>query len=362
MQATPTHYTDPVFDVNQKYTALDNFFLKMIRDERDLPFIYLSIRLTLTIIPFALAFYAVEFIADVPAWAWWTALLVYWVYLIGICLGPYTLMLHNTSHRKLFKAEYSFLNHYIPVWLGLFFGQSPETYFTHHIGMHHAENNMEDDLSSTMSYQRDNPLHFAHYYITFLFGGVLELFRYFLGKNRNDYAMRTARGELFIIALCIILSVFVSFQATVVVFLFPIVLIRFAMMAGNWGQHAFIDPADPANNYRNSVSCINAVYNQKCFNDGYHIGHHLRPHLHWTEMSVDFQKNIEKYAEEDAIVFHTIDNFMVWVLLMTKNYTKLAYYFVNVGNRFTNEADVILMMQSRLQPVAAEGMIALEKN
>lgn len=349
MQAVPLHYTDPVFDVNQTYSGLDNFFLKMLRDPRDLPFVHLSIKLSLTLIPFAISFFLVDY-ASLPAWVWWVAVVAYWAYLLGVSIGPFMLMLHNTSHTKLFKVEYSNWNYYIPVWLALFFGQSPETYFTHHIGMHHAENNLENDLSSTMHYQRDSILHFGHYYSTFLVGGVLELYQYFIGKSRNDYAMRTARGELLTIALYIGLSC-INFYATLVTFILPLIFIRFAMMAGNWGQHAFIDPADPANNYTNSVTCINAVYNQKCFNDGYHIGHHLRPHLHWTEMSTDFQKNIDKYAENDAIVFHTIDNFMVWVLLMSKNYKKLANHFVNVGNRFQTEAAVIEMMQARLKPI-----------
>jgi Fatty acid desaturase len=346
MQAQPLQYTDPVFDANQTHSAIDRFFIDKIRDERDLPFIYLSFKLSLTVIPLALSFYFVQY----TNWLWWCVLLVYWVYLIAISMGPYMLMLHNTSHRKLFKAEYEAANYYIPIVLGIFFGQSPETYFTHHIGMHHAENNLEDDLSTTMIYQRDSLLHFAHYYSTFLVGGVLELFRYFLGKQRNDYAMRTARGELFTIAMCVALS-FLNFHATLVVFILPIIFIRFGMMAGNWGQHAFIDPADPANNYTNSATCVNAVYNQKCFNDGYHIGHHLRPHLHWTEMSTDFQKNIDKYAENNAIVFHTIDNFAVWVFLMAKRYDKLAHYFVNVGNRFETDEQVIELMKSRLKPI-----------
>ena len=73
------------------------------------------------------------------------------------------------------------------------------------------------------------------------------------------------------------------------------------MMAGNWGQHAFVDQETPENNYRNSLTCINSRYNKQAFNDGYHIGHHLRPGMHWTEMSVDFKANIEEYAKEKGI-------------------------------------------------------------
>ncbi|WP_090601813.1 hypothetical protein [Parapedobacter koreensis] len=37
-----------------------------------------------------------------------------------------------------------------------FFGHMADTYYAHHVGMHHAENNLKDDKSSTMSYQRDS--------------------------------------------------------------------------------------------------------------------------------------------------------------------------------------------------------------
>ena len=101
------------------------------------------------------------------------------------------------------------------------------------------------------------------------------------------------------------------------------------MMAGNWAQHAFIDPGTPGNCYRNSITCINSGYNKKCWNDGYHIGHHLYPSLHWTEMPGEFLNNLEKYKMEDAIVFRKLDYFLIWLLLMTNSYTTLANYFNN---------------------------------
>ena len=106
------------------------------------------------------------------------------------------------------------------------------------------------------------------------------------------------------------------------------------MMAGNWGQHAFIDANDPANNYRNSITLINTIYNRRCFNDGYHIGHHLRPHMHWTEMPNDFLRNKDKYAENKAIVFEGMDFQMVWFWLMLKRYDVLADRFVNINNAY----------------------------
>ena len=61
-------------------------------------------------------------------------------------------------------------------------------------------------------------------------------------------------------------------------------------MMGNWTQHAFVDGEDPGNAYKNSITCINVKYNKKCWNDGYHISHHIRPAMHWTEHPTFFQK------------------------------------------------------------------------
>jgi hypothetical protein len=103
------------------------------------------------------------------------------------------------------------------------------------------------------------------------------------------------------------------------------------MMAGNWAQHAFVDPASPANNYRNSITCINCSYNRRCFNDGYHIGHHLKSTRHWTEMPEEFARNVRIYEREGALVFSGIDFFGVWLCLMTKRYDVLARRVVSLG-------------------------------
>ena len=86
-----------------------------------------------------------------------------------------------------------------------------------------------------------------------------------------------------------------------------------------------------------------------CWNDGYHIGHHLRPHMHWTDMPGELLKNKDKYAANDAIVFENIDFTGVWFLLMRKRYDKLASHFVNLGNRYKSDEEVIKMLRSRTQ-------------
>ena len=349
MRALPK-ITDPIFE-KRALTSTDERFLKMIRDERDLPFVYLAIKITLLLIPSAILLYT-----PLLQGIWWTVgAVVHLILCIGIFLGPYTLMLHNTSHRPFFKRDYNNWNKYIPWILGPFMGQSPDLYFIHHMGMHHAEGNMPEDKSSTMPFQRDSFFGFMHYYLRFLFIGVIELAQYFFGKKRNAIARKAAMVEYSYYVFLAAMAYVVSLKATLVVFILPLIIIRLAMMSGNWGQHAFVDQDEPDNDYKSSITCINSGYNQKCFNDGYHIGHHLVPNMHWTDMPVDFQANIDKYAKNQSLIFEGLDFQLVFLLLMFKRYQTLTKYLVNInGDTFKDEAEAIEIMKKRTRRFSKE--------
>lgn len=337
---------DPRYDKTKKHSALDRFFLNYIRDPRDLPFIYLSLKQSAVVFPFAvLLFWPGMF-------RWWLAL-IYLVYVLGLNLGPFILMLHNTSHRTLFKRQYKLLNHYVPWVLGPFFGETPDTYYVHHIMMHHAENNLDRDLSSTMRYQRDSFFGFMHYFLKFFFVGLWELAIYQWRRRNHHFLRRMIAGELGFYILAIGLSIY-NWRAALVVFVIPFVVARFGMMAGNWGQHAFIDATDPGNSYRNTITCINSGYNKTCFNDGYHIGHHVRPTRHWTDMPADFERSIPKYREENCIIFTGLDFFLVWGLLMIKNYNTLANRFVDFQDPPRSKDEIIALLKSRTQRISTE--------
>ncbi|WP_229725248.1 fatty acid desaturase family protein [Hymenobacter baengnokdamensis] len=264
--------------------------------------------------------------------------------------GPFGLMLHCTSHRVLFKKKYSFLNRYIPWVIGPLFGQTPETYFTHHMGMHHPENNLPDDESSTMFYQRDSLRGFLHYLGDFLLLGIPRLIGYFNRRNKPTLRLRLLRGELLYIG-CTLGLAFVNLPAALAVFVVPLVLSRVIMMLGNWAQHAFIDADSPENCYRNSVTCINTPYNHKCWNDGYHISHHLKPAMHWTEHPLHFQQNLALYASNEAIVFDGIHFLHIFFYLMGKRYDLLAHHFVLLDGTARTENEVIALLRSRTQRI-----------
>lgn len=341
MRNFPAQLIDPVFNPDQSYSALDRFFLSMIRDERDLPFVYLTLKITFIMLPLGLVMY----VPGLPVWALVTAAVGYQLVNNFVFKGPFGLMLHCTSHRKWFKKEYNVFNYYLPWIVGPFFGQTPETYASHHVGMHHKENNLPDDQSSTMSYQRDSFKSFMAYFLDFLFLGLIKTMGYFRRHNRQSLVTKMARGEVLFFMLCIGLS-FVNFTATLMVFMLPFLISRFIMMLGNFTQHAFIDPTDPGNHYKNAITCINHKYNRKCWNDGYHISHHIRPAMHWTQHPEHLQKHRQAYADNKALVFEGIDFLVIFIWLMNKRYDKLASRIVNLG-AWDSEEDVITEMKRR---------------
>jgi len=339
--------SDPTYQPPAAPRVRERIAEGFIHDRRDIPFLELMAVLTATVVPTGLALY-------LPGpFRWWLA--AGHLALVVFFLGPFILMLHNTSHRRLFRRPYGWMNVYIPWVLGPFFGESPETYFGHHVGMHHPENNLEVDLSSTMHYQRDSALDFARYFLDFFFLVFFKLVAYFARKGRRSLMIRVAIGETVFYAVVAAL-LYANWRATLFVFVLPFLISRFGMMAGNWAQHAFIDATAPENCYRNSITCINSTYNRRCFNDGYHIGHHIKATRHWTEMPEDFQRNIRLYDAESAIVFSGVDFFQVWAALMLHRYDWLARRLVQLGEVPRSHEENVALLRTRtkrIEPAAS---------
>ncbi len=335
--------SDPVFQ-SKTYNKTNRFFLRFIKDERDLPFIHLLIKVTFTLPILAVLLY----MPFIPGWLWWVTAIAYIIF-SAILRTPFGLMIHCVTHRQLFKNRFKNLIYYLTWFLGPFLGLTPETYFSHHIGMHHVENNMPDDDSSTMYYKRDSLKSFLKYYLNFFFAGLAGLISYLTKRNRKKLARRAFSGEMYFFIVCIALC-FVNWRATLVVFVFTFLVSRLIMMLGNWTQHAFIDQKDPENPYSNSLTCINTRYNRIAWNDGYHISHHLKQTLHWTEHPRFFLATLDNYAENKAIVFDGIDFGGVFYNLMRKRYDVLAKHFVNINTGYKNEDEVIALLKSRTTP------------
>ncbi len=343
--------TDKGYEAPENPGPLDRVLLGLIRDKRDLPFLHLGMQILFLQLPLAIALFFADGFLD--GWAFWGAAAAYLAFTFGVTVDRYILMLHCTSHRPLFKKQYQWM--YPPfVWImGPLNGETPETYYAHHIGMHHAEENLEGDLSTTMPFERDRLTHFLRYWGRFFFFGIFELSAYFAKKRNYKQMRKLLLGELSFYAVVAAGMAF-AWRPTVIVLLVPFCVVRFLMMAGNWAQHSFIDPEDPKHPYKSSLTCINTRYNRRCYNDGYHIGHHEMAARHWSDLPKDFGKKLEGYGEKSAVVFEGIDFFQVWAILMLGRYDWLADRFVQLGDEKMSKEEIIDFLKSRTRPVVRE--------
>jgi fatty acid desaturase len=256
---------------------------------------------------------------------------------------------HYYSHRGLFKSKSMDT---VVLWvLSPFFGLPSGLYHTHHVLMHHSENNRRlMDSSSTELFQRDNPFHFFLYWLEFALMVWVDV---------PIYAFRTRRYRLCLGLTLVVLSYFYSLKlfyaahptATLWVFILPTAINSVLLMFGNWSQHIFIDPEKPRSNYGLAYNVINHPCNQRSFNDGYHVEHHLNSQRHWSELPVNFMNNLDQYAKEDAIVFEGLDFFQVGMYVFLRRYETLSKHLISFNTKRTaEEAEVFL--RARLRPLS----------
>lgn len=346
--------TDPRWIRPTRYGWLDQAMLRVLRDERDLLFMQVLTALTVVLIPFLV----VLFVA--PTWLTLLLAAPYWVTVYVGFGGRYMLLLHALCHRPAFRREFGWLNSYAMWFIGPLFGSTPTSFFVHHMGMHHPENNLEHDLSSTMPYQRDRFGHFLHYWARFFLFGYVHFPRYFRIRQRTKLYRNLLIGEFSWLAAVIGL-LYVDWAFALVVLVIPFCIIRWFMMCGNFAQHAFVDVDDAGNPYRNSTCLTNTRYNHKCYNDGYHIVHHIKPTLHWLEMATWYEQHVDEFARQDAIVFDGIrNNQRIWYLLMTQQYDVLANHMVDFRGRTVEERIVLLKSRVQRQRGAIRGFVERE--
>jgi fatty acid desaturase len=315
----------------------------LLEDPRDAVFVALMMQCTVVAAAGVGLFFA-------GAWFWWLAA-AYLVALFAGVIDRFTLMLHCTSHRQLFRATHPLLNQLIPWVLGPFMGQTPGTYFAHHVGMHHVEENGPGDLSSTERFQRDRLGQWLGYWSRFMTLGVVDLARYLHRAGRRRLLRRVVVGEgAYWVAVGVLLLA--NPRATFVVFLLPCLVMRTLMMAGNWAQHAFIGADRPGHPLGGSLTCVGTRYNRRCFNDGYHAVHHAVPRCHWTDHPAEFENRLEEYGRSDAVVLEGVDFFQVWLLLMTGRWDRLARAFVRLpGAPARTHDEAVSFLKSRVRPI-----------
>ena len=275
----------------------------------------------------------------------------------------FILMLHYAAHRRLFKKEHTVLNKIMPYVVAPFFGIPIAMYETHHLVMHHTENNLfPGDLSSTEPYRRDS---FRHWlcYVAKYWQCITQLPLYAWRKGRMDRFLEIAVGEpLWILTMVYLWKYGYGLQSFWLMLL-PTLIASMAMMFGNFSQHILIDPrissyaVTPGNKASYKYNCalainvINTHENLYSFNDGYHINHHVNSRLHWTELPWHFYENIEKFAEHDPMVFEGLSFMDVGIHIMAGMHRKLFQHYVHLTPEKISFEEFMTKLDDRVQPI-----------
>ena len=283
---------DPTYRPESAGTHVARTAERFIHDRRDVPFLRLMAVTTLTVIPTGLAALRARAVPLVARGGAPRAR--------RLLHGP--LRAHAPQHEppaSSSSARGAWMNQYIPWVLGPFFGESPETYFAHHVG--HAppreqprgRPQLHDALPARQRRRTSCATSCASSSRV-----LLELMSYLGRRGRAASSWSAAPSASCSSTSAMAGLFFVNWRATLFVFVLPFVITRFAMMAGNWAQHAFIDAAAPENYYRNSITCINSLLQPAAASTTATTSGTTSSDAPLAEMPEDFLRNIDKYEDE----------------------------------------------------------------
>ena len=282
---------------------LDRIGQKILRDPRDTPALRLMVSLTLTAVPI----FVTQLILGKPRLL---LVIAFYLSLYGLKFQRFVRMFsasHLEAHRPhgFFSEKYDrVFGRYLEFFLGFFYGNIPELGRTAHVCLHHKENSGPDDTRTTMTYNRTSRLDFL-WYLSDNIWTVLGLapYAYFKAhrdeKNRKRMLSGMARYYAYFAAVFLY-----DWRIGALFVLVPILCMNFINAITAWVQHAFSDPEHPEDFFANSVTVVDKV---NFLNEGYHLCHHHRASLHWTEMPAHFEQLRDKMKEAGSLVFRDLD-------------------------------------------------------
>jgi len=276
---------------------------EVLQDPRDTPALRLMVSLSLTAVPI----FAIQLILGKPRLL---LVIAFYLSLYGVRFQRFVRMFsasHVEAHRRhgYFSEKYEkVFGRYLEFFLGYLYGNAPELGRTAHVCLHHRENSGPDDTRTNMGYDRTSRLDFL-WYLSDNIWTVLGLAPYAYFKARGDEKNRRrmlwgmARYYAYVAAVFLY-----DWRIGILYVLVPLLCMNFINAITAWVQHAFCDPDNPEDYFANTVTVVDEV---NFLNEGYHLCHHHRASLHWTEMPVHFERIRERMREAGSLVFRDLD-------------------------------------------------------
>lgn len=242
---------------------------------------------------------SLQFFAYLQGTGWW-----FMLPLVLLGVRQLHLIEHNHVHLSIFRQK--FLNETIGYLFYLSNGVAVEVYDLHHVRNHHRYSQQWDgtnnDWSSTFGFKDTKyphkPVSRWYYSVTFPLLALMHTLIEFLRNPGTPIFWSFLRSNVVFFAANAVMIYF-NPLSWLLFFGLPILLVWGSLGNNNYTHHAGCDMETP---HSSANVNLRFLYRHFGFNIGYHVAHHLKPTLHWSQLPKFHATHENQIPEKNVIL------------------------------------------------------------